>query len=149
MSQVSTKEFCDALRQKAGSIAQGEPLQIFTGWILQNIDPEDAAKLTPSYIRSILVRTPEIKAKGSVSIKKRTSEDKGEFFEITLNENKKRRVITSDDLPAIKAAERNKMAKDIIAVMPNIADLEDEQLQGAAIAVKRYQDLIKAMVVEE
>lgn len=145
---IPMKDFCNGLREKAKSIAEGEPLIIPLAMLVQRLHPEDAKKVTASYIRTILVRTPEIKEKGSVSIKKCVCPERGEYLEVTLNENKKRRIITTDDLPAIKEAAVSSAFAKFMNIQPDITDLEGEQLIGATVALRRMKDLIKSMKKE-
>lgn len=142
---IPMKDFCNGLREKAKSIADGEPLIIPLAMLAQRLHPEDAKKVTASYIRTILVRTPEIKEKGSVSIKKCVCPERGEYLEVTLNENKKRRIITTDDLPAIKEAAVSSAFAKFMNIQPDITDLEGDQLIGATVALRRMKDLIKSM----
>lgn len=145
---IPMKDFCNGLREKAKSIADGEPLIIPLAMLVQRLHPEDAKKVSASYIRTILVRTPEIKEKGSVSIKKCVCPERGEYLEVTLNENKKRRVITSDDLPAIKEAAVSSAFEKFMHIQPDVTDLEGDQLVGATIALRRMKNLIKSMIKE-
>ena len=145
---IPMKDFCNGLREKAKSIADGEPLIIPLAMLVQRLHPEDAKKVTASYIRTILVRTPEIKEKGSVSIKKCVCPERGEYLEVTLNEKKKRRVITSDDLPAIKEAAVSSAFEKFMHIQPDVTDLEGGQLVGATIALRRMKNLIKSMIKE-
>lgn len=148
---ATTKEFCDSLRVLAKKLASGElPDYVITdATITDNLDDDDQKKINASYIRTIMNRVPEVKEIGSVSITRTDPIEDAPGFKVTINRDAKRKVFTENDLPAIERRLKEKLLKGITSTMPNITDLEGEQLQGAAIAVKRYQDLIKTMVVEE
>lgn len=147
---ATTKEFCDSLRVLAKKLASGElPDYVITdATITDNLDEDDQKKINASYIRTIMNRVPEVKEIGSVSITRTDPIEDAPGFKVSINRDAKRKVFTESDLPVIERRLKEKLLKGITSTMPNITDLEGEQLQGAAIAVKRYQDLLKAMAVE-
>lgn len=84
---------------------------------------------------------------GAISVK-RITDPMG--YVCTFNPDPEKRAVASDELPAIKARAANKALKAIADVMPNLTDLEGEQLQGRYhCSVQRYQDLIKKQINEE
>lgn len=146
------KELCEKLREAGAALGRGEvdDVRLPYGYILQHFDSdfEKANKITAGYIRTIINRVPEIKAEGRVSVKREQNED-GVVFVITVNRDPKRKVITSQDMPAIEAKIRNKFLKRLLNFIPNITDLQGDALQGAAIGVQRYQEMIKEMMNED
>lgn len=144
---ATTKEFCDNLRLLAKKLASGElPEYIVTDAIIEgNLDEQDQKKVNASYIRTIMNRVPEVKEIGTVSISRTDPIEDAPGFKIVINREAKRQVFTKNDLPAIEKRMSERIAKRLLSTMPNITDLEGEQLQGAAIGIKRYQDLIKSI----
>ncbi|UUT40936.1 hypothetical protein [Salmonella phage GSP032] len=145
---ATTKEFCDNLRELAKKLASGD-IQYYVipdALIENNLDEQDQKKINASYIRTIMNRVPEVKEIGTVSISRTDPIEDAPGFRIVINRDAKRQVFTKSDLPAIEKRMSERIAKRLLSTMPNITDLEGEQLQGAAIGIKRYQDLIKSMV---
>ncbi|WYX89355.1 hypothetical protein SLPHG_CDS0001 [Salmonella phage Sephi301i] len=108
-----------------------------------HVQAEDAKKLNSSYIRTIMNRVPEVKEVGSVSVKKKTSDDGAEYYEIAINRDTKRRIVTTNDLPAIKEHEREKLVEKIMRISPEFSHLDDEKALVAMRAVATFKDLIK------
>ncbi|EBW6537207.1 hypothetical protein DP733_24310, partial [Salmonella enterica subsp. enterica serovar Agona] len=98
------------------------------------------------YIRTIMNRVPDVKEIGTVSITRTDPVEEAPGFKVAINREAKRQVFTKNDIPALEKRIGERIAKRLLNTMPNITDLEGEQLQGAAIGIKRYQDLIKSMV---
>lgn len=148
---ATTKEFCDSLRLLAKKLADGElPEFVITdATITDNLDEDDQKKINASYIRTIMNRVPEVKEIGTVSITRTDPVEDAPGFKVAINREAKRKVFTENDLPAIERRLKEKLLKGIVSTMPNITDLEGDQLHGAAIAVKRYQELLKVMVQGE
>lgn len=140
---MSEQSFGDQLRAAARMLASGERDEIImTDYQLQQASGKE--KINPSHIRTTMCR--EVRTLGAISVK-RISDPVG--YVCTFNADPKKKAVASDELPAIKARAANKALKAIVNVMPNIADLQGEQLQGAVIAIQRYQDLIKNNINEE
>ena len=119
MEQMTSKEFCEKLREAARAAATGEVIKLPVAYITMNVQAEDAKKLNSSYIRTIMNRVPEVKEVGSVSVKKKTSDDGAEYYEIAINRDTKRRIVTTNDLPAIKEHEREKLVEMIMRISPD------------------------------
>lgn len=147
---MSSKDFCDGLRDGARKLASGEKESTYLRDIdIQTVLGENAGrvKVTPAYIRTTMNRVAEVKEVGSVSVRRVTGDPElPDGYRISLVKETRKRVFTDKDLPGIKQKANAKLVKELLNIMPNIADLEGEQLQGAAIGIKRYQDLIKSMV---
>jgi hypothetical protein len=140
---MSEQSFGDQLRLAARMLANGERDEIImTDFQLQQITGKE--KINPSHIRTTMGR--EVRTQGAISVK-RTLDPLG--YVCTFNPDPKKRAIASDELPSIKARAANKMLKEMLSIMPNVADLEGEQLQGAMVAIQRYQDLMKSKLNEE
>lgn len=148
---ATTKEFCDNLRELAKKLASGD-IQYYVipdALIENNLDEQDQKKINASYIRTIMNRVPEVKEIGTVSISRTDPIEDAPGFKVAINREAKRQVFTKSDLPAIEKRMSERIAKRLLSTMPNITDLEGEQLQGAAIGIKRYQDLIKSIAEGE
>lgn len=143
MEQMTSKEFCEKLREAARAAATGEVIKLPVAYITMNVQVEDAKKLNSSYIRTIMNRVPEVKEVGSVSVKKKTSDDGAEYYEIAINRDTKRRIVTTNDLPAIKEHEREKLVDKIMRISPDFSHLDDEKALVAMRAVATFKDLIK------
>ena len=145
---MTMKEFCDGLRQAAGKLASGE-IEFFhlrDGDLEMNLSGDDLRKVRPSYIRTIMNRVAGVKELGTVKITRADGIEMAQGYVITINRDVKRRVFNEKDLPAIRQKAVEKAINHVLGVMPNVADLDGDQLQGAAIAIKRYQDLIKSII---
>lgn len=151
---ISSTEFSAMLRAEGEKLASGEKesIIIVSAHLDEKMSEGDRKKITPAYIRMVLNRVPGIKAIGSVKIRRTRESGIGaevierDGYEITLNREPKRKVITSDDIPAIEQKAVAKFVKRLLLTMPNIADLQGEALQGAATGIQRYQEMIKSSV---
>lgn len=148
---ATTKEFCDSLRELAKKLASGELENyiIADALIDDNLDEQDRKKVNASYIRTIMNRVPDVKEIGTVSIARTDPVEETPGFKVAINREAKRQVFTKNDIPALEKRIGERIAKRLLNTMPNITDLEGEQLQGAAIGIKRYQDLIKSFATGE
>ena len=149
-------KFTDHLRDMARSLASGDkPEGLITVSMMQQQFPNLEEKNYSSYLRMTMGRIAEVKAAGALSIKRKMVNDQEsehygvEYFQITLNKNKRKTVYTKDDLPEIEARANAKLIKRIIDVMPNLAHLSGEELQGAVKGVALYQEMIKKMMEVE
>ena len=147
--KVTSKEFCKSLRDQAAKIASGEEVILRSIDLERYLTEEDLKKINASYIRMTLNRTPEIKAVGVVSVARTDAALEGDGFRITINRDAKRKVVTSEDVPAIERKAANRVRKKLLEAMPNIADLKGDELQGAATMAERYQAMIRKMITEE
>ena len=77
-NSMTAKEFCGQLCQGAIQIVNGEREEIRfpTVMIQAHVIPDDVAKVTPAYMRTVINRVPEVKAAGRMSIK-REQDDSG------------------------------------------------------------------------
>lgn len=149
MSELkSTIEFAADMRVAIEKVADGsEPFMRIPLAFIENAIAEPK-KINPSYIRTTLNRVPCVKAVGKISVKLEEN-DGAMFYKVTINRDAKRKVITNDDLPALKARAVNKALQALTEYMPNVTDLEGEQLQGAIIGIQRFQVMIKSMMEAE
>lgn len=142
---MTNKEFCDKLRDAAISLAEGshEEIVMPLSFIELNLDEESAKSVNSSYIRTVIGRVPQVRAIGSPSVKKKTTEDGIEIYQIAINRNPKRRVIVNDDLPVIKRDAVKKFAERIMMIAPDLSHLDGESLEVANKAVAAYKALIR------
>lgn len=142
---ATTKEFCDNLRLLAKKLASGElPEYIITDATIDgNLDEQDQKKVNASYIRTIMNRVPEVKEIGTVSISRTDPIEDAPGFRIVINRDTKRRIVTTNDLPAIKEHEREKLVEKIMRISPDFSHLDDEKALVAMRAVATFKDLIK------
>lgn len=144
----------ERLREMAAKLANGEydnGVAVTYSLILElyDHDVERADKVTAGYIRTIMNRVPEVKAKGAVSVKKDEHEVYGKYFAVTLNTDPKRKVLTTEDVAHIEQKACNKFLKRILGFMPNVMHLEGEKREGAMEGIAMYQDMIKKMMEVE
>lgn len=144
----------ERLREMAVKLASGEygnGVAVTYMLILELCDQdfERAGKITAGYIRTIMNRVPEIKAKGAVSVKSEDHEQHGKYFAVTLNTDPKRRVLTSEDVEHIERKACNKFARRLLGFMPNVMHLEGDKRDGAIEGIALYQDMIKKMAEGE
>lgn len=149
--EMTTKEFCDQLRIQATRLANGELEKVtIKDWDLEMALGGQASKINASYIRTIMNRSPDVKALGTVKVKRiKDDVDMPDSYEITLCREPKRKVLTSDDVARLEAAWRVKFVKHLLATQPRITDLKGEQLEGAAIALERFMAMIEEMAKGE
>lgn len=151
MSDIS-KQFCDKLREAGAALGRGDvpevklPLHFIDNFFAA--DPDSGSKITAGYIRTIINRVPDVKAKGVVSVKRGEDENYNPVYVITIKTDSKRKVITSEDLPALEAAWKAKFIKELLSKQPRITDLEGDKLAGAAIALERLAAMLEGMVKE-
>lgn len=148
MSELkSTIEFAADMRAAIEKVVDGsEPFMRIPLAFIENSIAEPK-KINPSYIRTTLNRVPCVKAVGKISVKLEEN-DGAMFYKVSINRDAKRKVITNEDLPALQARAVNKALQTLTDYMPNVTDLEGEQLQGAIIGIQRFQVMIKSMMVE-
>ena len=144
----------ERLREMAVKLASGEygnGVAVTYMLIVELCDQdfERANKITAGYIRTIMNRVPEIKAKGAVSVKSEEHEQHGKYFAVTLNTDPKRRVLTSEDVEQIERKACSKFAKRLLGFMPNVMHLEGDKRDGAIEGIALYQDMIKKLAEGE
>lgn len=150
MEKMTNKEFCDQLREVARAIGEGkqEEVRMPRAYIMAVLGIEESEKITQSYIRQIIER--ELKKYGKrPSVKTDKDEDGTITYIMSALAGEKVKVIERKDLPALQAKAVNKTLSHILDVIPNIIDLEGDQLDGARIAISRYQEMIRKMMVNE
>lgn len=140
-----SKELCDKIREAGAALGRGEQNEIRLpySYILGHFggDFEQANKINSAYIRTIVNRVPEVKAAGRISIK-RVDDVDGLVFVMSINRDPKRKILTSDDIPAIERKARMKLANQLLNLMPNVMHLEGDMLDGAMNGIKMYQEMI-------
>lgn len=144
---MSSKDFCDKLREGAVILASGERESIYlTDIAIRSVLAEDAdrVKVTPSYIRTIMVRVPEVKQIGTVSIRRISGDiDRADGYEIKLKKESRKRVFTESDLPAI----RQRAIEKALKVNPDFSMYQGEQLEAAVKAVAAYKEAIREFCI--
>lgn len=152
MSDKTSKDYCDWLRELGRRLASGdiEEHKMSLLDLAGMLNGDDYYKITrnSAYSRTIINRVPEVKAAGTVSIKIEETED-DKFYVFRLNRDAKRKVLTSEDVQAIQAKAVEKIVARILDAMPNITDMEGDKLAGACEGISRFQDMIRKLVNEE
>lgn len=147
-----SKELCDKIREAGAALGRGDQSEIRLpySYILGHFggDFDQANKINSAYIRTIVNRVPEVKAAGRISIK-RVEDVDGVVFVMSINRDPKRKILTSEDIPAIERKARMKLAKQLLNLMPNVMHLEGDKRDGAIEGIALYQDMIKKMAEGE
>lgn len=142
---ITSTDFCEKLREGVRSMVNGDlpEIRVNSAWVEQNIDEEDAQKLTPAYLRNITVREA-MKFGRSVGLKTVTDDDTGNrIIIIRLKDSKKARVVNEKDIPHLESQWKRKFIKHLLKTTPRITDLEGDELKGAAIAIERFIAMIE------
>ena len=147
------EKFTDKLRAMAVSLGTGEKEEITIPLNAIAHELRDiASKDSPAaYIRNTMNRVTEIKEKGAVSIKKKVVDDvesdyyQMEYFSITLNQGKRKKVFNQAEVEAVRADEREKLINKILALSPAITNYAPEEYATLAKVVADYQDMIKKL----
>lgn len=152
MSDITSKMYCDKLRELGVKLANGEieDYRLDMTQLGENMVADDFAKVSrgTSYSRTIINRVPEVKAVGSISIKVE-EDDFAKYYVFTLNRDVKRKVLTNEDVEHIEQKAVAKALRGLMQTMPNIADLSGEKAEGALIMAQRYQAMIDNMIKGE
>lgn len=144
------KEFCDKLREGAEMLASGKEHIFLREFDIQTMLGDSAEGINQSYIRTIMNRVPSVKAIGTIKIKRVIGSDElPDGYHITLNREPRRKVVTNDDLPKLEQSWKVKFINQLLKTSPMISDLRGEQLQGAAIAIERFAEMLKEMVKDD
>lgn len=146
-NSMTAKEFCGQLCQGAIQIVNGEREEIRfpTVMIQAHVIPDDVAKVTPAYMRTVINRVPEVKAAGRMSIKREQDDSGIIHYVIRLNTNVRRKVLTDNDVSALESKWRAKFIRELLNRPPRITDLEGDELKGAAIAIERFCSMLESM----
>lgn len=147
---MTAREFTAEMEKAIVLVASGEKEEIRfnAGMMITMLLPEELEKLTPAYMRTTLNRVPEVKATGKVSIKTKTDSDGMKWYVVTVNKNPRKKQLTTDDLESLERKWQAKFIKYLLSVNPKISDLRGEQLEGAAIAIDRFAEMLKSLVRE-
>lgn len=147
--KMTTSKFCDILRDIGRALASGEKSEVVMPVAYRDAQLGIDSPMTPQYMRQVINRVPEVKAKGRASVKQREDEEGVKSFVFTLNEEKRKTIYTPDDLPRLEQGWRVKFIKHILKTNPVITDLRGEQLEGAAIALDRFAQMLRDMCDDE
>ena len=143
-----SKELCDKIREAGAALGRGDQdeIRLPYSYILGHFggDFEQANKINSAYIRTIVNRVPEVKAAGRIRIK-RVEDVDGVIFVMTINRDPKRKILTSEDIPAIERKACNKLVNRLLDFMPNIMHLDGDRRDGAMEGIALYQAMIKEM----
>ena len=147
---MTAREFTAEMEKAIVLVASGEKEEIRfnAGMMITMLLPDELEKLTPAYMRTTLNRVPEVKATGKVSIKTETDSDGMKWYVVTVNKNPRKKQLTTDDLESLERKWQAKFIKYLLSVNPKISDLRGEQLEGAAIAIDRFAEMLKSLVQE-
>lgn len=150
MTVMTAREFVAKMEESIVKVVSGEhqEMKFSIAMMLSMVDQEEAEKLTPAYIRTTLNRVPEVKATGKISLKTVSDDDGTKYYVVTVNKNPRKKQLTTDDLESLERKWQAKFIKYLLSVNPKISDLRGEQLEGAAIAIDRFAEMLKSMANE-
>lgn len=151
MALMTAREFTKKMEEAIVKVVSGEEHEIrfSAGMMMSMVEHEEVQKLTPAYMRTTLNRVPEVKASGKVSIKTTTDEDGTKFFVVTVNKSPRKKQLTTDDIEALESKWQAKFIKHLLGMQPRITDLDGDKLAGAAIALERFAEMLKAMTKDD
>ena len=149
--------FADKLREAAVALAKGdyEHIDIKSSTLMSALAGKQSADKPAAYIRMIMGRVPEVMEQGRISIKKFEVEDAEHddfgmlMYRVTIAKDKKRKVFTQKDIDRIAAKERNKIAKQLMELSPNLANYAPEEYATLAKVVEDYRKIIHNALVTE
>lgn len=144
---LTSKEFCEMLRDGIGKVANGEmdELKINIAWLDDNLDPIDRKKITYQYTRNTCDREANKYGKGIRARTHKCNETGNDYWIIQLKGDKKARIVNEKDLPALEERWKRKFIEHLLKLQPRITDLEGDELKGAAIGIERFIAMIEDM----
>lgn len=148
--------FTDKLRELAVALATGEKeeIRIPEGVLEDALAGKKAAINPTAYIRMTMSRVADVKAAGSIAIKKKEVDDPDSddygliYYSITINRSKRKKVYTKSEVEAMRLEERKKVARQILELSPNISNYAPEEYATFAKVVGDFQDMIKRTFLE-
>lgn len=149
MQTFDPQTYRDNLRKYGVELATGErdKLLLRDSLLDSCSDPDFASKITKSYLRNTLMRIPEIRDAGTISITRNHDEDWPGFL-VTFNRGKFTKGYRRNESNAIRQAE-NKLIDRILAMSPALEDCSTDEIAISVEAIKRYKAIIEGMKHED
>lgn len=149
--------FTDKLREAARALADGSKSEIVIpgGLLSQVLSGKKAADNPAAYVRTTMIRVPEVKAVGTIKIKKSLCEDCEsdyygmEVFTVSLTQERRKTVYTKADVERIKRQAVNKAAERFMMLSPNLANYTPEEYATVAKVMQELNALTKINFVTE
>lgn len=149
--------FTDKLREAARALADGSKSEIVIpgGLLAQVLEGKKAADNPAAYVRTTMIRVPEIKAAGSIKIKKSLcNDDESDYFgmeiyTVTLTQERRKTVYTKTDVERHKRQAVNKAAERFLMLSPNLANYAPEEYATVAKVMQELNALIKINFMTE
>lgn len=143
--------FTEQLRKAAKALASGDKKEIVipVGYITTQLTGKKSCDNPSSYVRTTMSRVPEVKAIGTVKIKKSmcTDDDSNlfgmEVFTITLSSEKRKTVYSKADVDRIKRHAVAKAAERFMMLSPNLANYAPEEYATVAKVMQELHALVK------
>lgn len=148
---MEEQTFTENLRGAARALASGEKERVIipTGVISMVLAGKKAAKNPASYIRTTMNRVPEVKAVGSIKIKKSYCNDEesnhygGDIYTITISRGARKTVYTKADVERIKQQATSKAVDRFLTLSPNLANYAPEEYATVAKVMGELNALVK------
>ncbi|QDH94205.1 hypothetical protein [Escherichia phage vB_EcoS_PHB17] len=148
---MQEQTFSDNLRGAARALASGEKDKIVipSGVIEMVLAGKSAAKNPASYIRTTMNRVPEVKAVGSIKIKKSYCEDEdsdhygSDIYTLTIVKGGRKTVYTKADVERIKAQAVSKAVERFLTLSPSLANYTQEEYATVAKVMGEINALVK------
>lgn len=148
---MENMSFTEKLREAAKALASGEKTEIVipTGYMATELAGKKSSENPASYVRTTMSRVPEVKAIGTVKIKKSLCTDYDsnlfgmEVFTITLSSEKRKTVYSKADVDRIKRHAVAKAAERFMMLSPNLANYAPEEYATVAKVMQELHALVK------
>lgn len=152
-----TKEFTNKLRAAAKALANGDLPEIViphkaVAFVLAGKKSSDNPT---AYIRNTMSRVSEVKAVGSISVKKSMCNDDesdhfgDDVYTVTINRETRKTVYSKKDVERIKAATASKTAARIMKISPNLANYAPDEYATIAKVIEEIQEQIKSQFIND
>ncbi|HAK2374301.1 TPA: hypothetical protein H1940_004731 [Salmonella enterica] len=148
--------FAEKLRQAAKALASGDKKEIVipAGYIATELAGMKSGDNPSSYVRTTMTRVPEVKAIGTVKIKKSTCMDDDsdlfgvEVFTITLSSERRKTVYSKADVERIKRRAVAKTAERFMMLSPNLANYAPEEYATIAKVMQELNAMVKSQFID-
>lgn len=152
---MENMSFTEQLREAAKALANGDKQEITipVGYITTQLSGKKSSENPASYVRTTMSRVPEVKASGTIKIKKSMCVDEDsnmfgmEVFTVTLNREKRKTVYTKADVERAKRQSVAKAAERFMTISPNLANYSVSEYTTIAKMMQEISEIVKAQFI--